>query len=387
MSASISVNNFTSDTISCLLHEVQINPRKMPRGLQIAAPGSPMLKSAVLEFPPADGIMPLQENNEQGVNEVAENMSVALSQFGSTAWAEILLFSDLGSVGSIAAVCKHLCNCTFEDTNFWIAFDGHCCKPQMGLTLLSPSSMRDTVRRRRFGLEGHWGLTFAQLARTSSHAKTFAAAVPILSGIKPDDDPLEAARFVGALVGLLGTFDASCSLTRKAAEAVVKQAKEREEFLPKAAKPFAGAATPLKRLQSALQASIEHAAEHSQLLLEDDVSSSSSSSDEEQEDISLCAAGNVMSECQATSGIHRVRTGLAAAALFAGSYVVSVMSEVVVDEGLQEFAILAAVVPAGFAFAWHQRKKHASSKIMGTKDKEFNNVAPGFANLANLIRM
>eukprot|EP00746_Dinoflagellata_sp_MGD_P144657 gnl/MRDRNA2_/MRDRNA2_77369_c0_seq1.p1 gnl/MRDRNA2_/MRDRNA2_77369_c0~~gnl/MRDRNA2_/MRDRNA2_77369_c0_seq1.p1 ORF type:complete len:439 (+),score=95.10 gnl/MRDRNA2_/MRDRNA2_77369_c0_seq1:166-1317(+) len=383
MSASISTIMFTSDT-TCSLREVPINPRKMPRGLKIAAPASPALKS--VELPAADEIMSLKEKKEQDVADVAQSMSAALGQFGSTAWAEILLFSDLHSVGSIAAVCKHLCYCTFEDTNFWIAFDGHCCKPETGLTLLSPSSMRDTVRRRRFGLEGHWGLTFAQLALTSAHAKTFTAAIPILSGVRPDDDALEAARFVGALVGLLGTFDASCSLTRKAAEAVVQQAKEREEFLPKAAKPFAGAATPLKRLQSALQASIDHAAENSQLLLEDDISSSSSSSDEEQEEISLCADANMISECQATSRIHRVQTGLAAAALFAGSYVVSVMSEVVVDEGLQEFAILAAVVPAGFAFAWNQRKKRASSKLVGTKGKELNNDAGGF-NLANLMRM
>merc|ERR1719159_1172160 len=112
-------------------------------------------------------------------------MSVALSQLGPTAWAEVLLFSGLESVGSIAAVCTLFRNCTFEDTSFWIAFDGQCCKPSMGFTLLSPASMRDTVRRRRFGLEGYWGMTFAELARKSSHGKTFAAAIPILSGVRP----------------------------------------------------------------------------------------------------------------------------------------------------------------------------------------------------------
>jgi hypothetical protein len=370
--------------MSCLLHDATANAGKIPQGLKIAAPASLTLKTDIVEIA-ADEINALQQKSKQELSDATKNMSVALSQFGPTAWAEVLLFSGLQSVGSIAAVCKYLCNCTFEDTNFWIAFDGHCCKPSLGLTLQSPSSMRDTLRRRRFGLEGHWGMTFAELARTSSHAKTFADAIPILSGVRPEDDALEAARFIGALVGLLGTFDASCSLTRKIAEAVVEQAMEREEFLPKAAKPFAGAATPLKRLQSALQASIDHATAHSPLLMEDDASSSSSSSGEEElEDVSLCAAGKITSERQANSTIHGVKTGLAAAALFAGSYLVSVMSEVVVDEGLQELAILATVVPAGFAFAWKQRKMRSSSRTMGTKDKLNDGSKMG---LSSLIRM
>lgn len=349
------------------LQEVPISP------MTIAGPVS-LLSSSL----PVDAITLPKQESEQNVSDVAKKTSVALCQLCPTAWAELLSFSGLQSVGSIAAVCTLFRNCTFEDTSFWIAFDGEGCKPSMGFTSLSPSCMRDLVRRRRFGLEGHWGMTFAELARTGSHADTFAAAVPILSGIQPDDDALEAARFIGALVALLGTFDASCIATRKSAEAVVQQAKGREESLPKPAKPFAGAATPLKRLQSALQASIDHAAATSPLLLEDDVSSTTS--EEEQEDISLCAAAK--SECQAT---HSITKGLAAAALFAGSYVVSVMSEVVVDEGLQEFAILAAVVPAGFAFAWHQRRKRAASKMIGTKGKLNNDEMDG--GITSLLRM
>jgi len=176
------------------------------------------------------------------------------------------------------------------------------------------------------------------------------------------------------LVAQLGTFDASCAVTRKTAEGVVQQAEEQENFLPKPAKPFARAATPLKRLQSALQASIDHVA-ISPMLLEDEASSASSE-EEERDDLALCAAGKTNTECDSAS---RVKTGLMAAALFASSYAVSLLSEVVVDEGLQEFAILAAVVPAGFAFAWRQRKQ-ASSQIMGTKGK-LNH------GLASLIRM
>jgi hypothetical protein len=364
----------TSNTISTSLHKLPINPRKMPSSLKIAAPASPMLMSALAGLP-SDGITVKldQRETEQDSSDVIST-SVTLCQLCPTAWAELLLFSGLQSVGSVAAVSRLFRNCTFEDASFWIAYDGQCCKPSQGLSLLSPSAMRDAVRRRTFGLEGGWGMTFAKLAGTGPHAKTFEEAMPILSGIRPDDDALEAARFIGALVAALGTFDASCPLTRKSAQAVVQHAQVQEDLLPKAAKPFARAATPLKRLQSALQASIDRVA-IPELLLDDDLSSSS---EEEQEDVTLCVAEKADAVCLWSS---RVQTGLKAAALFAGSYAVSALSEVVTDEGLQELAILATVIPAGLAFAWRQRKQASSkSKIMGAKGK----LNKGLASLMRL---
>merc|ERR1719387_1743411 len=134
----------------------------------------------------------LQKKIQQDSSDVA-GASITLCKLCPTAWAELLLFSGLQSVGSIAAVCKLFRNCTFEDASFWVAYDGQCCKPSMGLSLLSPASVRNIVRCRRFGLEGNWGMRFAELARTRSHAETFAAAIHILSGVRPDDDALEAA--------------------------------------------------------------------------------------------------------------------------------------------------------------------------------------------------
>lgn len=351
--------------------QLPITPRKMPRSLKIATPASPILPDATVVFP-ADGTL-IQRELEQDSYGIGST-SVDLCQLCPTAWAEILLFSGLKSVGSIAAVCTLFRNCTFEDTTFWMAYDGECCKPSPALALLSPSSMRNSVRQRKFGLEGDWGIKFAKLARTSSHAKTFAEAIPILSGIRPEDDALEAARFIGALVAQLSVFDATCSVTRKTAAAVVQQAQEQEDFLPKPAKPFARATTPLKRLQSALQASIDRAA-MSEPLLDDGTSSSTSSLEEseEEETMTLCKAVKGHADCQLTS-FAGFTAAAALLALLAALYVVSVLSQVVVDEGLQELAILAAVIPTGFAFVWRQRKK-ASAKIMGAKNKESNSFA------------
>jgi len=339
----------------------------MQQSLKIGAEASHVLMSAPVNLPTDEiAVNQLQKKIQQDSSDVA-GASIALCKLCPTAWAELLLFSGLQSVGSVAAVCKLLRNCTFEDTSFWVAYESQYCKPSLGLTVLTPGLMRDALRRRRFGLEGNWGMKFAKIASTSSYAKTFAEAIPKLSGIQPHDDALEAARFIGALVAQLGTFDASCALTRKTAQAVVLQAQRQENFLPKAAKPFAGAATPLKRLQSALQASIDRVT----ISEDDDDASSSSLSEEEQEDVPLCAAAKVHGDCQSSS---RIQKGLTAVAVVASSYVVSVLSEVVVDEGLQELAILAAVIPAGFTFAWRQGKQ-APAKIIGARDKLNNGLA------------
>lgn len=296
---------------------------------------------------------------------------VILSRLGPDAWAELLRFTELHSLGSVAVVCTMFCKCTFEDIRFWLAYAGVGAQPCALTTNISPSIMRNSIRRVAFGLEGAWGKAFADFASIHTNSEVFTQAIRMFSGIRSTDDELETARFVGVLVGKLGTFDASCMQTRKVAEALVQKAKECELNLPRAAMPFARAAPPLKRLNMALQASIEHS--ETKCSEEGLISNAAVQPQKEllQEDKDLEDDMEDVATEITTCDDRILKTGLVAAATAAGALATSFLSEeLFVDEGMQELTMLAALIPAGFVYA-RRRQQAATQKASAVVNKFF----------------
>jgi len=318
---------------------------------------------------------PPSEPAEAEVTTEAPHVMV-VGRLGPDAWAELLRFVELWSLGSVAVVCTTFCKCTFEDIRFWMAYAGLGANHVALTSSISPGMMRSAVRRVAFGLEGSWGKAFSNFAADNTSIKIFTEATRMLSGIRKEDDELETARFIGVLVGKLGTFDASCKQTRQAAQAAVEKAHECEMNLPSAAMPFARAAPPLKRLRMALEASIRHweASEAKEPLISAQPSPPELAKKELMEE--LLQERDEMEEDPedaateiSTCDDRILRTGLVAAATAAGALATSFLSEeLLVDEGMQEFTVLAALIPAGFIYA-RRRQQAAARKASAAVSK------------------
>lgn len=294
-----------------------------------------------------------KDSPAQAQAQVGIQTAVILTRLGPDAWAELLRFTELRCLGSVAVTCTLFSKCTFEDIRFWMAYAGIGPRYSELTNSITASVMRAAVRRVAFGLEGAWGKAFAGFAAEHNSADVFSEAARMICGIRSDDDELETARFIGVLVGKLGTFDASCKQTRQLAEAVVTKAQECEASLPRSAMPYARAAPPVKRLRMALEASIQHSEAES--AEEESTSCGSENADtnwEHESDLVEEDTDEKATKMRSCDDNRLLRTGLVAAATAAGALATSLLSEeLFVDEGLQEFTVLAALIPAGFVYA------------------------------------
>jgi hypothetical protein len=267
-----------------------------------------------------------------------------------------MLFVDIQLLGSVAAVCKLFRACTFDDVYFWQAYLSPSC--QLSISGVCATQMRSLARRSVFGLEGPWGRKFAELVWTQPHADTFARALRVLSGLAPEDDQFETARFFGALVQLVGTFDACCPDSRRAAEEAVTKAQDRETFFPAASTPFPRAATPVQRLTAFLQTSIQRAEDAcsiqetkvEQICLEQAQTESTRTMDSMPNSAGVGVASQTFPYKTALRSSGMIRGIFTVVLLAVFAFLSTQMSEMIsVDEGFQEVAILAVVMPVGLA--------------------------------------
>jgi len=164
--------------------------------------------------------------------------------------ADVLLFAEVQTLGSFAAVCKETRDCTWDDLHFLKAYAGPNFAEPANCGSLSPTVMRDAVRQFAYGLEGQWGTAFADFAAIRHHIDVFGEASYMISGLQQQDDELELTCFIDALAEQLEKCDTSCERTRTAAEAVIQKVQGRADFFSD---------STVAKLEDALRASLKRA--------------------------------------------------------------------------------------------------------------------------------